>query len=84
MKNNLVKKINVSSDENLCPADALMYDFRKEISKNFNVEYARHINISNSSVKYWENHADLVIENDEILTFFWDEIKELQLPPFKN
>ena len=82
MKNNQIEKILTPANEKACPADSLMYDFRKKL-KNSVSNYANHIEISNSSIKYWKEHADDIIENNDNIIFGWREIPEEQLPPLK-
>lgn len=82
MKNKQVKIIKASSEEEVCPADMLMHDFRKNI-KNAVSKYANHIEISSSSIKYWKKHANIVLENEKNIIFSWEGIPEEQLPPLK-
>lgn len=75
--------INVPTNEEECPADALMSDFRRKVKKAPKKSYSKNVSISGTSVKFWQDHADIVNENEDYITFYWDEIKEEDLPPLK-
>ena len=77
------KIINTKSGDSFCPADNLMSDFRREISKMPEQKYPKHIDVSVNTIEYWKKHADIVIELEDIITFMWDEIVDEQLPPLK-
>lgn len=77
------REINVSPDENTCPGDVLMADFRRKVKNAPKNSYSKRITISETSVKFWQEHADIIEENDDNITFYWDEIQEQELPPLK-
>ena len=79
---NTNKTVSASAGNNDCPADALMMNFRKHISKSNGV-YAKTIEISDSSIKFWKEHADSISDNGDSIIFQWDEILEEKLPPLK-
>jgi len=77
------KRIVVSSDENDCPADALMADFRRNLEKNFGENYPKNILVTEESLNFWREHADIVKDGEDNKTFQWFEIPEEELPPLK-
>lgn len=80
---NQIRKIKTPANEESCPADALMCDFRRKLQEKSISDYAKHTDISQSSIKYWMDHADLVIEENDSIIFSWDEILDKNLPPLK-
>ena len=76
-------EVKASADENDCPADRLMADFRKKVRSGNKKVYARHFDISEKSISFWRNHADIIEENADNITFYWEEIEEEDLPPLK-
>lgn len=76
-------EVKASSDENDCSADRLMADFRKKVKNGNKKSYARHVDISETSINFWREHADIIEENDDSITFYWEEIEEEKLPPLK-
>lgn len=65
-----------------CPADALMMNFRKYLSDS-DGEYAKTIEVSENSIKFWKEHADYVSNSGNSIIFQWDAIPEEELPPLK-
>ena len=80
----LINNIIVDSTEENCPADALLYDFRKHLKEKKQVsKYPKKIEIGQNVIKYWKAHADYYEENDNNIVFLWDSIPEEDLPPLK-
>lgn len=76
-------EVKASADENDCSADRLMADFRKKVKSGNKKSYARHVDISETSINFWREHADIIEENEDNITFYWEEIEEEELPPLK-
>ena len=72
--------IYVGAEDNECPADALLTDFRRIISE---VKYAKNIEFSKSCIDFFRDHADIVEETEDNIHFRWDEIPEEELPPLE-
>ena len=79
---NTRKIVTAPAGNDDCPADALMSDFRKKINASRN-DYSKNIEISDSAIGFWKDHADYIIKNAGSVEFIWDEIEEEQLPPLK-
>ncbi len=76
------KYILVPPGDDNCPADALMLDFRKSVyQKSPTVNYPKNIAISDSTIKYWKDHADYYEESSDNIIFMWHEIPKENLPP---
>lgn len=61
-----------------CPADKLMYLYRKNSQ-----ELKRNILFSKTSIKFFKNMADVVEVDKRIVTFFWNPCVEEELPSLK-
>lgn len=78
------KSIIALPEEEFCPADELMMNYRKHLhEESKNNHYPKHIEVKNEAIKYWINHADYYEKSDNNMVFMWDEIPEEELPPLK-
>lgn len=79
---NTIKRVAAPAGADDCPADALMSDFRKNLNKA-NGDYSKNIEVSDSSITFWKEHADYIIKHGSSVIFQWDAIEEEDLPPLK-
>jgi len=73
--------IDVAPDEDSCPADALMSDFRKKIKEAKDRDYQKNIEFSGGCVNFFRDMADIVEESEKYIEFNWYDIPEEELPP---
>jgi len=80
------KKIVVPPNENECPADALMKQFREELKKRKNKDsFSKNIELTDICIRYWKINCDIkeISEDGRSITFWWDEVPEKKLPPLQ-
>lgn len=73
--------IDVAPDEDSCPADALMNDFREKIKEAKDKDYQKNIEFSSGCVNFFRDMADMTEESDKYIEFNWLDVPEKNLPP---
>lgn len=73
--------IDVPSDDENCPADALMANFRKKIKNAKGVAYQKNIEFSKGCINFFRDMANNTEESDKYIEFNWEDIPEEDLPP---
>ena len=76
MKNNFI--LNIDSSDNLCPADAIIIDFRRKVNSLEN--YPQNIELSSSCISFFKKMADVTEESDKTILFKWDDVPSKYLP----
>ncbi len=71
--------VEVEYGKDNCPADALMYDFRKRA--NNTKDYEKNIEFSKECIEFFKTMADIIEESEDNICFKWDEVIEKDLPP---
>lgn len=72
--------IDVAPDDENCPADALMANFRKKIKEANEKDYQKNIEFSNGCVNFFKDMADVVEESDKYIEFNWEDVPDKDLP----
>ena len=72
--------IDVAPDDENCPADALMANFRKKIKEAKEKDYQKNIEFSNGCVNFFKDMADVVEESDKYIEFNWEDVPNKDLP----
>lgn len=72
--------IDVAPDDENCPADALMANFRKKIKEANEKDYQKNIEFSNGCVNFFKDMADVVEESDKYIEFNWEDVPNKDLP----
>lgn len=72
--------IDVAPDDENCPADALMANFRKKIKEAKEKDYQKNIEFSNGCVNFFKDMADVVEESDKYIEFNWEDVPDKDLP----
>ena len=71
---------DVAPDDENCPADALMANFRKKIKEAKEKDYQKNIEFSNGCVNFFKDMADVVEESDKYIEFNWEDVPNKDLP----
>lgn len=73
--------IDVASDDDSCPADALMANFRRKIKEASKKDYQKNVEFTGGCINFFRDMADLTEESDKYIEFNWDDVPDKDLPP---
>lgn len=73
--------IDVPSDDENCPADALMANFRKKIKEANEKDYQKNVEFTKGCINFFKDMADVIEESDKYIEFNWYDVPQDELPP---
>lgn len=73
--------IDVEPDEDNCPADALMANFRRKIKKASEKDYQKNVEFTAGCINFFKDMADVTEESDKYIEFNWADVPDKDLPP---
>lgn len=73
--------IYVEPDEDNCPADALMANFRRKIKKASEKDYQKNVEFTAGCINFFKDMADVTEESDKYIEFNWADVPDKDLPP---
>lgn len=73
--------IDVVPDDDSCPADVLMANFRRKIKKASEKDYQKNVEFTAGCINFFKDMADVTEESDKYIEFNWADVPDKDLPP---